>query len=802
LTCTFNSASANSQTVPAGTRLYFKEYDGYDSCASPPLNGGKTCTPECSATYSDDVTPAPPPANAIQLSCSTVPTTDAFGFVTTGVFADTQSGLTCVPNDCTDGAWDIGVVSQSDWGQMPGLWWQTALNSDPPTNLGDFLDYSSCLTKVTDQDCTPSCKAGWTTTRAAARGIKLRCDADKTFIDPTPAKTLTNKGSGLRGASGALVIGVDFAVANIGHGLRCDSNTCSAARNALVGVDYSDCIGKYTGETCTMTCQTGYTDSTTVMASNPTIDLECGLGSSAATHTFDGAVWAPGSAIGSFTQCFPNQCNVVVGNNIASNFDTVYQVDYADCTLLSSKTGTTCVPKCPIGYEPSSGTFAELDLNCDADGEFPKPSGYYCVPKTVTTTAIPTTEEPPTEEPTTEEPTTESSKDCTELGWSPITGNVCGHAKRNLLLGDGVNYGCPEPKKVKMAAADTACTAAGARLCTVNEIAAGAGKSTGCKTDSAYLWTSDVCTLRAGTPQRAQGVSIVKGQGMKNGATQEACASPDTEFAYRCCADHTPTSQARQSCDQLTWTKSTDLQTSCGQSQNLGGVGEMADCYDKHDWSFAAEVCARKGARLCSLNEIQSGVGKSTGCQHDSNRIWTGEPCAQSSAENYFYSLKGNGKQSSLKCEPVSKRRGIKCCSDSAATLPGPTLTLAQVGPAISAKTCSSTEQAGWKKEAGTCAASLIPNSAGVASCWATRTWQEANAICASAGARLCTLGEIGVTEETGCNFDYQYVWLAVGQDSVCAADGESKTVRPSMATITKCQAETQTAAVRCCSSD
>jgi hypothetical protein len=390
-----------------------------------------------------------------------------------------------------------------------------------------------------------------------------------------------------------------------------------------------------------------------------------------------------------------------------------------------------------------------------------------------------------------------SSQDCTQLGWSPITGNVCGHATRNFIPA-----GCPDPKKVFQAAAATACMDAGARLCTVNEVVAGAGKSTGCGTDSAYLWTSDVCTLRAGTPQRTQGFSIVRGWGMTNGAIDQACASPDTTSKpFRCCADHAPTSQARLSCNQLGWSIPGG-KSSCGMTENLGGFGEMATCYHKHDWSFATEVCARSGARLCSLAEVQSGVGVSTGCSADRKRIWTGEPCAQSSAETYYYTIKGNGKSGSLTCDPASKNRRIRCCSDSAATLPGPTLTLAQVAPPISEKSCSSTEQASWKKSGTKCASSLIPNAAGDETCWATRTWQEANNICLSAGARLCTLAEATtITLKTGCSLDYQYVWLASSESSSCTDNAEYKVVKPKQA-VTKCKANTKTAGVRCCSSN
>ena len=48
----------------------------------------------------------------------------------------------------------------------------------------------------------------------------------------------------------------------------------------------------------------------------------------------------------------------------------------------------------------------------------------------------------------------------------------------------------------------------------------------------------------------------------------------------------------------------------------------------KHDgWQHAANICAAIGARQCTVAELQAEETRWSGCQHDLEFVWTGEPC-------------------------------------------------------------------------------------------------------------------------------------------------------------------------------
>lgn len=306
--------------------------------------------------------------------------------------------------------------------------------------------------------------------------------------------------------------------------------------------------------------------------------------------------------------------------------------------------------------------------------------------------------------------------------------------------------------------------------------------------------------MRPGTAQRANGVKVVRGWGQIDGQkVEQMCTDPiETQKPFRCCADHTPTFVARKTCDELGW-KVTSGQASCGASENLGGTKELAKCYVKHDWDFAAEACSRQGARLCSTAEVLSGVGKSTGCGLDSKRIWTGDAC---NSEGYYSTVKGNGNAKSVQCNPSGKNRNFRCCSDTNLANQPAFVALPPIGTSVPAKTCAElvgATQAGFEQMGTKCAASKIKSAEGIPTCWATRTFEEALEICSSAGARLCTLEEAkGVAMKTGCNFDLKNTWLAASEHGSCAAD-EAKIHKGYKQSSTKCVAKDKTQAVRCC---
>ena len=71
---------------------------------------------------------------------------------------------------------------------------------------------------------------------------------------------------------------------------------------------------------------------------------------------------------------------------------------------------------------------------------------------------------------------------------------------------------------------------------------------------------------------------------------------------------------------------------------------------------------------------------------------------------------------------------------------------------------CSDTEITGWVQNAG---CSVWAESDILGDCYENRTYDESVAICAMAGARLCTVEELEAdcTANTGCYHDYDLIW-------------------------------------------
>ena len=101
----------------------------------------------------------------------------------------------------------------------------------------------------------------------------------------------------------------------------------------------------------------------------------------------------------------------------------------------------------------------------------------------------------------------------------------------------------------------------------------------------------------------------------------------------------------------------------CGESDNgfLGGgdgnagggnqcIGGQVDGgpAQKHDgWAHAANICAASGARQCTVSELQAEETRWSGCQHDIEFVWPGEPCSDvtvgtAGADAHWAAMGGN----------------------------------------------------------------------------------------------------------------------------------------------------------------
>ena len=333
LACNANSCTGGPLTAVANS--------DYSSCNNQ--NSGETCTPLCltgyTATYSVN--------SLLSLRC------DA-----SSRFQDT-TGLSCTGSICNVGA----------------------------TNPGSGVDYSSCVSQISGQSCTPTCTPGYT--KASGTAFNLICTAGQ-FQDtsgttctantcqggPITSKQNVDYSSCLTVRTGELcspvctngyvptstAVGAAFIV-NCNAGgtfvdaspLTCQGATCTLGpQNTKNGVDYSQCNSLSSGQVCTFTCQQGFTlrDTGTGVT---TYELLCV--SELYVDTARGTL-----------SCVENTCQ---GGALVSDPNAL---DYSACTGLS--TGGTCNPTCRSGYARIIPTFL---LVCDATGRFPDTASEQCL---------------------------------------------------------------------------------------------------------------------------------------------------------------------------------------------------------------------------------------------------------------------------------------------------------------------------------------------------------------------------------------------------------------------------------------
>ena len=267
----------------------------------------------------------------------------------------------------------------------------------------------------------------------------------------------------------------------------------------------------------------------------------------------------------------------------------------------------------------------------------------------------------PTPTPTPALPPSGQQWTCSKLGWPANVNNVCGESD-DRLGNSGASSACNE---ASFADAGSICAAAGARLCTTDEIDSGVTAGTGCGFDTQYAWTSTWCGL--GPEGGKYYVSMGAGGAA---AADRKCKNPKKSYPVRCCSDSDlsattalpatttttfPFLSDRKNCATLGWTV---VGNTCGESDKSFKKG--ADkCFTWKNHPDAERKCLKLGGRMCSQEDIEAGVGKSTGCGFDSEFLWTSTPCGA----NSFIQAKGNG-DGSTQCRAAKSKGPMRCCSD------------------------------------------------------------------------------------------------------------------------------------------
>jgi len=403
---------------------------------------------------------------------------------------------------------------------------------------------------------------------------------------------------------------------------------------------------------------------------------------------------------------------------------------------------------------------------------------------------------------------------CDELGFPAAATfgdiTVCGETDAASLGGECVG-------EVTWDEAEEYCTSAGARLCSATELQNDEAADTGCNYNDVVIWSSSVCVDDDGL----YGYEMAYGSS-SSGVLSNSCSSSTTVSGVyvRCCADAygctpfpvaeptpqpsitpVPTSLSScsdQTCDELGWSGtlygSSEI---CGESDlQLGG------CSGYNNWNDAKDICQQNGARLCTSDELLNDEARETGCNLDTELVWSGTSCASG-----YYAVSGSTLASDIVCTSISESSTVstRCCADAGSctssptsrpshlpstyptpipskthhptislqpTSPSPmpsssTLEPTQPSPApttildCSVETC---DDLGWTNGASYGSTSVCGETDALVlggECSGLLTWDDARDYCQHGGARLCTANELLDDEVrgTGCNYDSELIW-------------------------------------------
>jgi hypothetical protein len=239
-----------------------------------------------------------------------------------------------------------------------------------------------------------------------------------------------------------------------------------------------------------------------------------------------------------------------------------------------------------------------------------------------------------------------------------------------------------------------------------------------------------------------------------------------------------------KNCATLGWNVVGDI---CAES-NDGWTCNFGATY-----ATAASTCAAVGARLCTIEELETGVSANTGCSMDTEYIWSSTWCGL--GPKYYVGMgSGTGER---KCKKYKKAKSIRCCSS-----------VSVVSDAMTAVTTTTTYAPQVRKSCATLGWTVHFDGAvcgesdmgfkikfGTDKCYNWISQPDGEKQCARLGGRLCTLAEItaGVAKSTGCAFDSKYVWTS----TTC---GVHNYVKANANGETECRSVDDNGPLKCCS--
>ncbi len=301
------------------------------------------------------------------------------------------------------------------------------------------------------------------------------------------------------------------------------------------------------------------------------------------------------------------------------------------------------------------------------------------------------------------------------------------------------------PRKMTYSQAEQYCTYAGGRLCTANEVVSDCTAGTGCRFDSEMIWTSSTDYSKVQDPVVVTcGNSLFVGGELKAKRTagcfteHQVLVERDSglRLNVRCCADTylgLPWAQAPQ----------------CSVWSTTQFIGE--ECNPKMLLTEATEYCESRGGRLCTTEEVYKDCTVGTGCNYDTEQIWTSSTeiyvqsmvtaCGRSDYVNgYEVSKHTDGcgaEHEKLVIPDIDNKAAVRCCSD--VDLGDP-----------------------WLRNSG-CSVWAATRFLNGQRCPGKMTFFDAEDFCAAAGGRLCTTEEVvrDCAMGTGCDYDTAMIWTS-----------------------------------------
>jgi hypothetical protein len=232
----------------------------------------------------------------------------------------------------------------------------------------------------------------------------------------------------------------------------------------------------------------------------------------------------------------------------------------------------------------------------------------------------------------------------------------------------------------------------------------------------------------------------------------------------------------------------------CGGSELPGAES----CLEAQTFAEAQRACDVFGARLCTLNEIESDEARATGCGFDRQKVWTSNVCGR---ENHMVSVGAetdNGiftetARAKRECAADDQLFAVRCCADAQTPTDRRQTCHAHMESSVTVATEAVCGNAVFG-QADVCGISQTLSTR-----CTSRTYLAAHEICIRNGARLCSLNELQAAEtrSSGCSFDVQRVW----SNTKCSGGHMSMAGSPVRwnSHPPRCNSDATVLAVRCC---